>query len=321
MQVGNGEGFGVQQQARRGRRLFVGIEFVAKDGVADRGKVHAQLVAASGVRGEGDAGGCAVTGKHFVAGVRGFAVFMADFLARAAFPVGDERVVDVAVIVGNGAVDDGDVAFFDAARGKFLFVVAFGGFVFGDEQEAAGRHVEAVRCHCRRGVNLAAALYAVVFVVATARDGEQPGRFVDDVDVRVFVVDIEGHGVMYGYWGTGSVVFFFMGFGGGSLIWDLVIGLYLGKTNTGVIMSTSTLIIRKSGNAQIISLPKLLLEQIGAGIGDRLSARLEDGKIVLQRESPERSLEALFAGVTPEMFQTEEDVEWLEMSSVGKEVL
>ena len=48
-------------------------------------------------------------------------------------------------------------------------------------------------------------------------------------------------------------------------------------------MSTSTLIIRKSGNAQIISLPKLLLEQIGAGIGDRLSARLEDGKIVLQR--------------------------------------
>lgn len=86
-------------------------------------------------------------------------------------------------------------------------------------------------------------------------------------------------------------------------------------------MSTSTLIIRKSGNAQIISLPKPLLEQIGAGIGDRLSARLEDGKIVLQRESLERSLEALFAGVTPEMFQTEEDVEWLEMSSVGKEVL
>jgi len=135
-------------------------------------------------------------------------------------------------------------------------------------------------------------------------------------------VDVEGHGVMYGYWGTGSAVFFFMGFGGGSLIYGIfVIGLYLGKTNAGAIMSTSTLIIRKSGNAQIISLPKLLLEQIGAGIGDRLSARLEDGKIVLQRESPERSLEALFAGVTPEMFQTEEDVEWLEMSSVGKEVL
>lgn len=86
-------------------------------------------------------------------------------------------------------------------------------------------------------------------------------------------------------------------------------------------MSTSTLTIRKSGNAQIISLPKLLLEQIGAGIGDRLSAKLEDGKIILQRENRERALEELFAGVTPEMFQTEEDIEWLEMPSVGKEVL
>ena len=96
------------------------------------------------------------------------------------------------------------------------------------------------------------------------------------------------------------------------------IGLYWSKTNPGVTMSTSTLTIRKSGNASIVSLPKLLLEQIGAGIGDRLSAKLEDGKIILQRE---RSLEELFAGVTPEMFQTEEDTEWLEMPSVGKEVL
>lgn len=98
----------------------------------------------------------------------------------------------------------------------------------------------------------------------------------------------------------------------------VTIGLYFGKTNPGVTMSASTLTIRKSGNASIVSLPKLLLEQIGAGIGDRLSAKLEDGKIILQRE---RSLEELFAGVTPEMFQTEEDIEWLEMPSVGKEVL
>ncbi len=101
----------------------------------------------------------------------------------------------------------------------------------------------------------------------------------------------------------------------------ITIGLYLSKTNLGVTMSASTLTIRKSGNASIVSLPKLLLEQIGAGIGDRLSAKLEDGKIILQRENNERSLEELFAGVTPEMFQTEEDIEWLEMPSVGKEVL
>ena len=39
-------------------------------------------------------------------------------------------------------------------------------------------------------------MHAVVFVIATARDGEQPGGFVDDVDVRVFVVDVEGHGCL-----------------------------------------------------------------------------------------------------------------------------
>jgi len=41
------------------------------------------------------------------------------------------------------------------------------------------------------------------------------------------------------------------------------IGLYWSKTNPGVAMSTSTLTIRKSGNASIVSLPKLLLEQLG----------------------------------------------------------
>ena len=32
-------------------------------------------------------------------------------------------------------------------------------------------------------------------------------------------------------------------------------------------------------------------------------------------------LAALFAGVTPEMFQSREDIAWLEMPSVGKERL
>ena len=33
------------------------------------------------------------------------------------------------------------------------------------------------------------------------------------------------------------------------------------------------------------------------------------------------SLEAMFKGVTPEIFQTDEDHGWLEMLSVGKEII
>lgn len=102
----------------------------------------------------------------------------------------------------------------------------------------------------------------------------------------------------------------------------LNLALYSGITfEPGVSMTTLT--IRKSGNAQIISLPKLLLEQMGVGIGDRLNAILQDGKIILEPSVDDElpSLEDLFAGVTPEMFQTEEDIEWLEMPSVGKEIV
>lgn len=84
----------------------------------------------------------------------------------------------------------------------------------------------------------------------------------------------------------------------------------------------TSLTIRKSGNAQIISLPKLLLEQIGVGIGDRLDATLQDGKIILEpRKVKELTLEKILEGITPETYQTEEDREWMEMRSVGKELL
>ena len=84
----------------------------------------------------------------------------------------------------------------------------------------------------------------------------------------------------------------------------------------------TSLTIRKSGNAQLISLPKLLLEQIGVGIGDRLDATLQDGKIILEpRKVKELTLEEILEGITPETYQTEEDREWMEMRSVGKELL
>ena len=134
VQVGGSKGFGVQHQAWCGREMFVGIEFVAEDGVADGGEVDAQLVAAAGVRGKGHAAIAIFFGENLIAGVCVFAVFVIDFLPGAAFPVGDERVVDVAAGLREDAVDEGDVAFCDAAFGKLLFVMAFGGLVFGDEQ-------------------------------------------------------------------------------------------------------------------------------------------------------------------------------------------
>ena len=161
--------------------------------MANGGKVNAQLVAAPGVRGKGDAGGRAVARQHLVAGMRRFAVLVADFLPWAPFPVGDKRVFDIAGIAADVAVNDGDVALLNAARGEFLFVMAFGGFVFGDKQQAAGCHVEAVRRHRGRCELLAATLYAVVFFFAPPRNGKQASGFVDDENVRVFVMDVEGH--------------------------------------------------------------------------------------------------------------------------------
>ena len=171
VQVGSSEGFGVQHQAWRGREMRIGIEFVAEDGVADGGKMNAQLVATTSVRGESHAAVAVFHRKNLIAGVCVFAVCVIDFLPGAAFPIGDERVVDVAAGLREDAVDEGDVAFCDAAFGKLLFVMAFGGLVFGDEQEAAGRHIKAVRSHGFRRDFLAAALYAVIFVFTPARDG------------------------------------------------------------------------------------------------------------------------------------------------------
>lgn len=100
------------------------------------------------------------------------------------------------------------------------------------------------------------------------------------------------------------------------------IGLYLGKTNPGITMSTTTLTIRKSGNASIVSLPKLLLEQIGVSVGDSFNATLQDGKIILEPSKvKELTLEQILEGITPETYQTAEDQDWMHMRPVGKELL
>lgn len=96
--------------------------------------------------------------------------------------------------------------------------------------------------------------------------------------------------------------------------------LYSGKTKLEVTMPSIT--IRRSGNAHIVSLPKLLLEQLGIGTGDLLDATLQDGKLVLEPVKVKKlTLEEILAGITPETYQTEEDREWMNMRPVGKELL
>ena len=96
--------------------------------------------------------------------------------------------------------------------------------------------------------------------------------------------------------------------------------LYSGKTKPEVTMPSIT--IRRSGNAHIVSLPKLLLEQLGVGTGDRLAATLQDGKLVLEPVKVKKlTLEEILADITPETYQTEEDREWMNMRPVGKELL
>lgn len=97
--------------------------------------------------------------------------------------------------------------------------------------------------------------------------------------------------------------------------------LYFGKTLTGV-SDMSRVTIRKSGNANIISLPKVLLEQMGAKAGDNLQVTFEDGKIILERPRKELpTLEWLLEGITPETYNTEEDNEWMNMRPRGEELL
>jgi len=82
----------------------------------------------------------------------------------------------------------------------------------------------------------------------------------------------------------------------------------------------SQVAIRQSGGANIISLPKAILNSLNLHVGSSLELTLENNKIILTPVMEEPSLEALLAG-SPKAALTlnEEDKQWLAMPSVGKE--
>ncbi len=81
------------------------------------------------------------------------------------------------------------------------------------------------------------------------------------------------------------------------------------------------LAIRQSGGANIISIPKAILKTLGLHVGSTLDLSIVDSKIVLTPVVEKQTLEDLLLGSAQEkLHYTEEDREWIEAPTVGKEI-
>ncbi|MDX2164644.1 MAG: AbrB/MazE/SpoVT family DNA-binding domain-containing protein [Gammaproteobacteria bacterium] len=79
--------------------------------------------------------------------------------------------------------------------------------------------------------------------------------------------------------------------------------------------------IRRSGGANIVSLPKTILKMLNLHEGSLLVLTLEDRKITLTPAEEKLTLEKVLKG-SPQKRLTlnDEDKEWFDSSSVGKEL-
>lgn len=78
--------------------------------------------------------------------------------------------------------------------------------------------------------------------------------------------------------------------------------------------------ISKWGNAAAIRLPSALLDQLGLGISSRVRIDVVKGTLVITPlEVREPSLEYLLKDACPDQFRYDDDDEWLNSPSVGKE--
>jgi len=79
--------------------------------------------------------------------------------------------------------------------------------------------------------------------------------------------------------------------------------------------------VRQSGGANIVSIPKAIVKTLGLHVGSKLDLSIEDNKIVLTPIAEEMSLEELLTGSPKKCFAvTDEDREWIDAKTVGKEV-
>lgn len=83
----------------------------------------------------------------------------------------------------------------------------------------------------------------------------------------------------------------------------------------------TSIVVRQSGGANIVSIPKAVVNTLGLHVGSKLDMSINDNKIVLTPITEELDLQALLEGSPKECFNvTQEDQEWLDAKPVGKEV-
>jgi antitoxin ChpS len=78
--------------------------------------------------------------------------------------------------------------------------------------------------------------------------------------------------------------------------------------------------VRQSGGANIVSIPKAIVQTLGLRVGSKLDLSIKDNSIVLTPIEDETSLEELLVGSPKECFAiTDEDREWIDAAPVGAE--
>ena len=79
--------------------------------------------------------------------------------------------------------------------------------------------------------------------------------------------------------------------------------------------------VRKSGGANIVSIPKAIVQLLGLEVGSKLDLSIEDERMVLTPVVEDLSIEDLLAGSPKKCFEvTKEDRQWLDLAPSGKEV-
>ena len=83
----------------------------------------------------------------------------------------------------------------------------------------------------------------------------------------------------------------------------------------------TTVVVRQSGGAEIISIPKAIGKVLGLRVGSELDLSIVDNRLVLDPIVERTSLEDLLADSPRENFRIlDEDLEWLNTKSAGREV-